>query len=471
MSNLEGTTFSEVLVLTLVIVFASLLRKTIQNTIKIDGSTWLVLLTDFAVVVVPGILALTVLSENVDQICAAILVAAAIGIVRMKQLALAGRSLRSTAHVSHSYGPTPDYVFDSLTEYRSILCLYTFISILAVDFRAFPRRFAKAEVYGTGLMDVGVGSFIISDALFSKLDHDTAVASSDKSSEKNLTKLTLKASLQLALVGILRIALTKAISYQEHVGEYGVHWNFFVTLALVKLLGLVVPTKACGLIGLLIASSYQFALSGGGLAGYVNEGYRDPTNLFSLNKEGIISLAGYFALHCLARFYALSSEMHVLTERHYNKSSSEKTKKQVAFRHFYYTCFFTAGCWTLAYFLDAKVERVSRRSVNAAYIFWVMANNLTWLSFTYVGRLVLDLYENVHLCSTINKFAFFAFLFANVLVGVINSAVNTLAVDSLVALATVASYMLAICVFTHILYSKAKHSGKKKINHTPESEL
>ena len=67
--------------------------------------------------------------------------------------------------------------------------------------------------------------------------------------------------------------------------------------------------------------------------------------------------------------------------------------------------------------------------------------------------------------------AFFAFLFANVLVGVINSAVNTLAVDSLVALATVASYMLAICVFTHILYSKAKHSGKKKINHTPESEL
>ncbi|GFR52685.1 hypothetical protein Agub_g15311, partial [Astrephomene gubernaculifera] len=48
-----------------------------------------------------------------------------------------------------------------LSVFRGALMLATCISILAVDFRTFPRRYAKTEVYGTGYMDLGVGGIIL----------------------------------------------------------------------------------------------------------------------------------------------------------------------------------------------------------------------------------------------------------------------------------------------------------------------
>ena len=46
----------------------------------------------------------------------------------------------------------------------------------------------------------------------------------------------LQSCIPLIIVGAARTVSVKATDYQEHVSEYGVHWNFFFTLAVVKVL-------------------------------------------------------------------------------------------------------------------------------------------------------------------------------------------------------------------------------------------
>jgi phosphatidylinositol glycan class W len=49
----------------------------------------------------------------------------------------------------------------SISVFRSTVVVITSIAILAVDFPVFPQKNTKTDKYGFGLMDVGVGYFII----------------------------------------------------------------------------------------------------------------------------------------------------------------------------------------------------------------------------------------------------------------------------------------------------------------------
>ena len=105
-----------------------------------------------------------------------------------------------------------------ITSYRVLVMIITYLCILAVDFRTFPRRYAKTETYGTSLMDLGVGSFVLANSLVSR-------------QARNIISTNWKTSMQsispLVILGFIRLLTTTGVDYQVHVGEYGVHWNFF----------------------------------------------------------------------------------------------------------------------------------------------------------------------------------------------------------------------------------------------------
>ena len=131
--------------------------------------------------------------------------------------------------------------------------LLSCVSILAVDFPLFPRRFAKTETFGKSLMDVGVGAIVISMGLV----HGKLLGK--PLSFGSMIGKAVRGSVPLLLIGSLRFWTVKASDYQvvldiqqircsilsdvsEQVptAEYGLHWNFFWTLGLLPLCGAVI---------------------------------------------------------------------------------------------------------------------------------------------------------------------------------------------------------------------------------------
>lgn len=127
---------------------------------------------------------------------------------------------------------------------------------------------------------LGVGAFVFSSGLVSKPQ------------TFNLSK-TLKLVLPSFFLGFARAFLTKAVDYQEHVSEYGVHWNFFITLGLLPVMAnlqtSILGKKSYMFAAFAIASLYQFVLHRG-LENYILNAPR--TNLISMNREGLSSFIG-----------------------------------------------------------------------------------------------------------------------------------------------------------------------------------
>ncbi|XP_042485665.1 S-locus-specific glycoprotein S13-like [Macadamia integrifolia] len=221
-----------------------------------------------------------------------------------------------------------------------------------------------------------------------------------------------------------------------HIGEYGVHWNFFFTLAAVSILTFManIQTQNCGTLGSSILLGYQTCLLYG-LNEYLLSSRRGK-DIISQNKEGIFSIFGYWGLYLVG--IQLGNYLFFG-----NDSTSMRNIQWARKRVWILTFLF----WFLTIILDKHVEKVSRRMCNLAYVTFVLAQN-----FQVLGLLLLSDFTGGQKISVLeeafNRNLLASFLMANVLTGVINLCVDTISASSVTAFIILLSYAFVLSVLT-----------------------
>ncbi|KAI9837041.1 MAG: Glucosaminyl phosphatidylinositol (GlcN-PI) nositol acylation protein [Sarea resinae] len=336
----------------------------------------------------------------------------------------------------------------------------TCIAILAVDFRIFPRRFAKVENWGTSLMDLGVGSFVFSAGVVSvrpllKEQHagrSTALGKRLYASARH--------SLPLLALGLVRLYSVKGLDYAEHVSEYGVHWNFFFTLAFLPPFVALFQTAfqfipSYSLLAVMLGAGYQAALTLTDLQAFILTAPR--TDLFSKNREGIFSFFGYLAIFLGGQAIGTYVLPRGTTHR---ASDADKQRKTLL-----YTLASCSVLWVLLFNLSTGYSyglrlRVSRRLANLPYFLWVVAFNCCQMTlFCAIETLC---FPGVHkatdgeterercteatspILHAYNRNGLAIFLLANLLTGAVNLTLPTLHMGSLQAMAVLVIYLASL---------------------------
>lgn len=348
-----------------------------------------------------------------------------------------------------------------LTNYRGSMMVATCLAILAVDFRLFPRRFAKVETWGTSLMDMGVGSFVYSGGLVAARPVLKELGGGGGGSRTPLAQRmfwSVRHSLPLVALGVVRLLSVKGLDYAEHVTEYGVHWNFFFTL------GLLPPSVAAAQSALRLVPSfaglavllgvvYQVLLESTGLKAFILTAPR--TDLISMNREGIFSFFGYLAIFLAG----MDAGMKVLPRAPGRRPLLVKLAASTAL-------WFALYLFTTSYRWGASLS-VSRRMANLPYVLWVAwFNSATVLAFYLAeslffapatGAIDPRAEKETHMAASsrvlraVNRNGLAVFLVANLLTGLVNMTVPTLDVGPAATMGILVGYAATFTGFAVIL--------------------
>ncbi|KAF8523780.1 GWT1-domain-containing protein [Hysterangium stoloniferum] len=384
----------------------------------------------------------------------------------------------------------------ALTTYRSHMLLMTILAIIAVDFPVFPRDLVKCETFGVSLMDLGVGSFVFSQGIVSAIP---LLKNPTHLSAPLVPKLTVAVwkILPLVFLGFIRVMLVKGSDYPEHVSEYGVHWNFFISLAALPPLEIILHPVLLQSpiisIGLGLTLIHQFILSNTALQSWTLNAPR--TNIIAQNKEGIVSLPGYLAIHILgvltgtlllppspSDFRRVQKSLrHDSNTETIDSEGVQTSRPRQDAKTAIELCSYAVVWWSLLGIssLTGLGGGVSRRLANARYVLWVAAFNTSFIT----GYLALDvlffpqpparklllrpfpralsltqaLQEGQRsglsseprkpptLLEAINLNGLLLFLLANVATGLINLAVRTMYASDLKAMVILSLYAFGIC--------------------------
>ncbi|KAJ7641759.1 GWT1-domain-containing protein [Roridomyces roridus] len=480
-SGLTGSTVTHVNLISSVALVSIALYSTLQT--RVYGARTIPFLVSFILLPLPLLLSMTIFANTAAILALLLLVPTAYLYARYPPLdvviPLPSARPSSTQPPSSGMALVP-----AITTYRSHMMLMTVLGILAVDFPVFPRALAKCESYGVSLMDLGVGSFVFSNGVVSAIP---LLKDSRHLSAPILPKLgdVLRRTIPIIALGLIRVLLVKGTEYPEHETEYGTHWNFFLTLALLPifqvLLHPLIRTVPASMLGLGVGAFQQIALSLLGLKRYVQTAPR--VDLISANKEGIASLIGYLSIHLLGLamgtlvlppspsfFRRLRSGRAVPGDLGMPRQN-DKTAIELASY---------AIVWWVLLGLSSVLgvdEGVSRQTANLPYALWIAAFNTSFI----LGYLTLDMvffpglphkkpkpsstapasgYSTPGaapppagppparaplLLEAINKNALPLFLLANLGTGLVNLSMRTMYAGTVMAMGVLSLYTLVIC--------------------------
>ncbi|MCJ1309627.1 Glucosaminyl phosphatidylinositol (GlcN-PI) nositol acylation protein [Agyrium rufum] len=355
-----------------------------------------------------------------------------------------------------------------ITSYRGAMMVVTCLAILAVDFRIFPRRFAKVETWGTSLMDIGVGSFVFSAGTVGVRSSLREQATARKTGMPSRLGQALRHSGPLLVLGFIRLYSVKGLEYAEHVTEYGVHWNFFFTLALLppfvvvsQLLFSLVPSYS--VLAILLSVAYEAALELTNLKAYILAAPRK--DLLSQNREGIFSFCGYLAIYLAGQ----GCGQYVLPRQQisYRQSSPYEQRKGLVISLGY-----LALIWRILLFITTSYTygfglQISRRLANLPYVIWVSSFNCSQIllfclieTFCFPATFAAkspatESRETRRATSKVlhafNKNGLAVFLIANLLTGLVNMTIDTIAQTHISSIAILSGYALVLSMVTLLL--------------------
>jgi phosphatidylinositol glycan class W len=228
---------------------------------------------------------------------------------------------------------------------------------------------------------------------------------------------------------------------------------------------LVVPRQLCtetapfppcalgfvGFLGAAILSMHEYLLSGRGLIAYVHS---EParTDLLTANKEGLLSLPGYVALHLLsicAGHVVATMASQARDRAPQDQVESERADKPVLeqsqWRMLACMALLSACLWWAHRALAG--HGISRRACNAPYVVWTLALNVQSLLLFFIAD-CLRPGRSPALYSAMGDYMTLAFLVANVLTGLVNMTVDTLGMADAPARLLVCAYITAVCAGT-----------------------
>lgn len=328
-----------------------------------------------------------------------------------------------------------------IAEYRAVVMLTTCIVILAVDFPSvFPRAHAKTEEYGFSLMDLGTGCIVCASAICSRAARGMA----EQGHRSGALLRKLLSLWPLLAVGFVRLVVLQGIDYHVPTSEYGVHWNFFFTIAVVATVSTAMDwgPKASAAAGGALLFAYQLYLSVGGGAEYILHAPR--RGLFSANREGILGCLGYLGIHWLS--VGLGSlctppcstqDAHALPRR---------------------LLLLAALGVGVAQVLDVWGMRASHRMCNLPYAALVLGVDALVLGLLAA----LDLYwpwprrPMPHVYGGVQDSMLAAFMAANLLTGAVNVTMQPLLMPAWAALLVLAGHSFALSVPLCLLHARGK---------------